>query len=115
MAQDMNYAILQPIDYILITSPSIAAAVIRAKTAPFPALAHLWDLGIATHVGLIVNVPQSGKDTYFIAEMLIDGLKINSLRTYLNKGFWGDRIIAVRRNQVYNDSTVRARANDRAI
>jgi hypothetical protein len=50
-----------------------------------------------------------------IAEMLGDGLKSNSMLKYLNTGFWGQRIICIRRNPIYDSTQIRTFLNDRII
>jgi hypothetical protein len=89
---------LRELDYICTTNIGLFSTAIRWVTAR-----KLFDLSIATHVGMLISI----KGIYFVAEMVESGLKINSLQKYMNNGLLGQRIVAVRRNPIYDNKNLR--------
>jgi hypothetical protein len=104
----MDLKKLRPLDYLLCTSASIVAECIRIKEVGFW---RMFDLNVATHVGAIVDV----NGNFFIAEMMGNGYRIDPLADYLKTGWGKDRIVMVRRNPVYDNTTVRYNRNAQII
>lgn len=80
-----------------------------AKLKGFNGLKELFRMKIANHCGLIVQMEKK----LWIAEMLSTGLKINSLKTYLNNS--REQIIAIRRLPVFEDEQTSTHANAEVI
>ena len=105
---NIDYSKLRECDYVLTSSLSMFGCVIRYKTA---GLKNIFNTNIANHVGMLVNI--DGK--LFIAEM-VRRFQINSLkRCYLNQGYWGSRIVCVRRNPIYDYPDVRYNTNSKIL
>jgi hypothetical protein len=109
---DLNYFKLRPLDAVCIASSGIPGKTIRLLTAKlkgFNGFKEMWRLKIANHVGLIVEL----ENRYWIAEMLGKGLKINSLKEYLQSD--RESIVAIRRNPVFLEQDARNDANKAII
>jgi len=103
---NIDYSKLRECDYILCTSLHPISCMIRYKES-----GSIFNTDIATHVGMLVNI----YDKLFIAEMA-GRLQINSLkRYYLNQGYWGNRIVCVRRNAVYDNPETRYNTNNKIL
>lgn len=90
----INYNFIRPCDLVCTTSLSWIAEGIRIKEA---GVQNTFNTKISTHVGIVVPIGPSTVQMYGIAEMLGDGLKINSLSDYTNKGYFGPRIVCIKR------------------
>jgi len=99
----LNYNVLKVGDIVCCTSLKPLAIGIRTREA---GVLNAFHTNICTHVGIIVPVGYG--DTYMlaIAEMLGDGLKINSLSDYMNKGYFGDRIVDIKRFEPFDDPDI---------
>jgi hypothetical protein len=98
----INYDVLQPCDIVFTTSLSLIADGIRTREANWT---KMFDTKLSTHVGIILPMGTTDVSVYAIAEMLGDGLKINSLSDYVNKGFWGERIVDIKRFEPFTNKT----------
>jgi len=90
----LNYSNIKVGDIVLTTSLSWIAEGIRIKEAGWQNAFHT---NIATHVGIVVPQGPEYVRMLGIAEMLADGLKVNALSDYTNKGYFGDRIVCIKR------------------
>lgn len=99
----LNYDVLKVGDIVCTTSLSPIADAIRVKEA---GLKNIFHTNICTHVGIIVPVGYASTYMLAIAEMLGDGLKINSLSDYMNKGYLGPRIVDVKRFEPFQNDDV---------
>lgn len=99
----INYDVIMPGDIVLTTSLSFISCSIRIKEA---GLKNAFNTGIANHVGIVVPINTKGARMIAIAEMLGDGLHISSFSTYLNQGYFGDRIVDIRRFAPFQDPTI---------
>lgn len=109
----INYEALREGDIVLTTSLSWLAECIRAREV---GPAYAFDTGIATHAGILVDIgATNGVRMLAIAEMLLDGLKINSLSDYLNKGFFGPRIVAICRHGAFDNPKTADAVTDRVL
>ena len=93
----LNYNIIVPGDVVLTTSLSSIGCGIRIKEA---GVKNIFNTRIATHVGIIVPIRDNPR-ILAIAEMLYDGLHIRNLSNYLNQGYFGDRIVDIKRFQPF--------------
>jgi len=117
MVKKVPYAFLQECDYICTTGNSpffdLLAVGIRLRTVGF------WQMlqtCYATHNAIVVNIPASdGTKRFFIAEMLPDGLKINSMKTYMTQEWNKEKIVCVLRNSIYESQEIRTKRNDAII
>ncbi len=98
---NLNYDIIMPLDVVFCTSLKPVSLGIRIAEA---GIKNTFNTKIATHVGIVV--PLGGVDFRMIgiAEMLPDGLHISSFSRYLNKGFFGDRIVDIKRFNLFTSS-----------
>ncbi|HEX2959097.1 MAG TPA: YiiX/YebB-like N1pC/P60 family cysteine hydrolase [Chitinispirillaceae bacterium] len=109
---DLNYDNLRPLDAVCTASTSIPARLIRLWSAHlkgFNGLKEMFNLKIANHAGLIVQLEKK----YWIAEMVATGLQINSLKTYLKSS--RERIVTIRRLFAFADEQTNAYANAEVI
>ncbi len=107
-----NYGVLRAGDYVLTTSRSALAALIRERTA-WPC--NPWNVSIATHAAIVCETKNSkGESRFYLAEML-SKLRCSPITDYLDNGFWGSRIVCIRRNPVYNNLDKRKQVNDRIL
>ena len=77
-----------------------------------------WKVKLPTHVFHIIEIEGHLK----ILEMIPDNndkgkmkLTLTGIEKYENNGIFGDRVIAIRRCDYYDDENIRATANDRCI
>lgn len=106
---DFNYDKLRPLDGVCTASSSISGRLIRLWTSRlkgFNGIREMFRMKIANHFGYIVEL--GGK--YWIAEMLGNGLKINSLKEYLKKPN-RSCIVRIRRHHAFDDPQKRDDAN----
>jgi hypothetical protein len=94
----INYSKLQELDYVLTTSLRPGACAIRYMSS-----GEIFNTSIATHVGMLISI----KNKLFIAEMLPEGLRINSMKKYFKIGLFAPKIVAIKRNHVYYDDKIR--------
>jgi len=109
---NINYTALRPMDCVCTASSSGVGRAIRFLTAGLVGKNGLWEAGamrLANHVGLIVEM--GGK--LWVAEMLGDGLNINSLRRYTEGK--GEKIVGIRRLPRFDIAEIRAEANQYVI
>jgi hypothetical protein len=99
----LNYDVLKVGDIVCTTSLSWLAEGIRIKEAGW---LNAFHTNIATHVGIIVPQGPEYVNMYGIAEMLSDGLKINALSDYINKGYLGDRIVCIKRFAPFQEEAI---------
>lgn len=104
----MNLNKLKDMDYVLTTHRSPLQAFIRARTAGWK---YMFNQNIASHVGIIVKI----KGYPFVAEMVPKGLKINSINKYLKKGYFKPHIVAIKRNDIYNNEEIAHKATQRIM
>jgi len=96
----LNYNVLKVGDIVLTTSLKPISIGIRIKET---GILNSFHTNIATHVGIIVPIHAPGTRMLAIAEMLPDGLKVNSLSDYINNGYFGDRIVDIKRFPNFSD------------
>jgi hypothetical protein len=105
---DINYKNLRPLDIVLCTSLYPLSNSIRWEEA---GLNNIFNTNIVTHCGMLVDIG----GFLFISEM-VGRLQINSLkRVYLNQGYFGHRIVEIRRNSVFDDPKIRYDINQSII
>lgn len=95
------YRKLRALDRVVCGGRGLVAWRIRRRTAGFK---RRFDLNVATHTGLIVDL----HGELFIAEMLTDGLSVDTLERYINNR--SRYIICFRRSRVFDDTDARAEA-----
>ena len=99
----LNYENIKVGDLVCTTSLSWIAEGIRIREAGWK---NSFNTKIATHVGIVVPIGPSSISMFGIAEMLSNGLKINALSDYINKGYWGPRIVCIKRFAPFQDETI---------
>jgi len=99
-----NYDNIHVGDLVLCGSYMPLAMVIKFFSS---GIEHVFDVKIPSHVGIIVEA----HGQKLIAEMLKDGLALNSLEKY-NKGKFNKYIIDIRRSKVYSSAEKRKRLNE---
>ena len=111
--QKINLANIRPLDAVLVTPTfplNPLASAIRLVSTGW-SFNKMFDISVASHVGMVIEI----EENLFIAEMKLDGLKINSILEYVQRKFNGDHIVGVRRCPIYEDEIKRNIANDRII
>lgn len=104
-----NFRNLQACDYALVSANDPLAV---GQKIILGGLKNAFNMNFAVHVAFVVFT----LGTYFLVEMMKEGIRIKPITEYTTpKGFWDSRIIQVRRNPVYSDEVVRTVANNRAI
>lgn len=112
MAKDFNYPQFRPLDVVCTSSTTVFGRLIRLYTARLKGKNGLLEATrqkIANHCAIVVMM--DGK--YWLAEMLAEGLQINSMRNYLNNS--GERIVAVKRNNRFDNDVARITANEALV
>lgn len=99
----LNYDNIKVGDLVCTTSLSWLAEGIRIKEA---GIQNAFNTKIATHVGIVVPIGYGNTRMLAIAEMLSDGLKINALSDYINKGYFGPRIVCIKRFAPFQEETI---------
>lgn len=100
---NLNYDNIRVGDIVCTTSLSWLANGIRIKEA---GVQNTFNTRIATHVGIVVPQGPEYIRMLGIAEMLGDGLKINALSDYVNKGYLGPRIVCIKRFIPFQEAEV---------
>lgn len=104
--QDFDYTKLCSMMQFFSTDTKLISPAVPIKI--FSAgIAHAYDPKIASHTGFIVK---DTDDRLWAAEATADGFDTNSLRTYLNNGKNGIRIIGIRQLPVFLDPAIREEA-----
>jgi hypothetical protein len=98
----LNYDNIKVGDIICTTSLDPIAFGIRIKEA---GVKNMFNAKIATHVGIVVPIGPENTRMLAIAEMS-NRLKINSLNDYLNKGYFGKRIVCIRRFEPFQEKPI---------
>jgi hypothetical protein len=76
----LDYSVIRPMDIVFSGAHSVFAAAIRVVTGG--GVRHAFDHGLPNHVGVVVEF----HGQLLVAEMLSDGLEINSLEAYTQGG-----------------------------
>ena len=108
----INYDNIQPCDIVLTSSPKLIACGIRIEEA---GIQNTFNLKIANHVGIIIPIGGPGVKMFAIAEMLADGLKINSLSDYTKGGWFDDRIVDIKTFTPFQDPVTRTLIVDQVL
>jgi len=108
----INYNYLQTGDLVLCTSLKPISIGIRIKEAGW---FKAFDTKIATHVGIVVTLKTEFSEMKAIAEMMPGGLKINSFSDYLNNGYFGDRIVEIKRFRGFENPVVQSALNNQIL
>jgi hypothetical protein len=109
---ELNMANLRVGDYILTTSHTPLAWAIACRSA---GIRKAWGMKVATHAGQIFSMnPNESDRYYFIAEML-STIQCTAITIYNRPDFWGNKIIRVMRNPLYDDASKRQALNARII
>lgn len=108
MYKDFNYSAFRPLDVVCTSSSGIAGRLIRLYTAGLKGKNGLVEFArqkIANHCAIVIGF----ENRLWLAEMVATGLQINSMRNYLNSS--SDKIVAVRRNNRFDNDVTRTTAN----
>jgi hypothetical protein len=101
MPKDFNYERLRPFDIVCTSASSLVGRLIRLYTAHLKGKNGLVEAGrmqIANHCAIVIEM----ENRYWLAEMVAEGLKVNSMRVYLNNP--KEKIVAIKRTR-YQIST----------
>lgn len=112
MSIDFKYSKLRAGDVLCTSARSPVCAIIRLRTAHLKkrnGFIEMFRCRIANHCAVIVEM---GK-RFWLAEMCADGLKINSMRKYLNNK--KEKIVAIKRHHKMTQPETARQANDRYI
>lgn len=102
----LNYDNIKPLDIVCTTSLSWIAEGIRTKEA---GVKNIFNTKICTHVGIVVPMGPASVQMYGIAEML-KKLEVNPLSDYLNKGYFGKRIVDIKRFDLFQEPAIQEKA-----
>jgi hypothetical protein len=112
MPTDFNYENLKPLDVVCTAASSLTGRLIRLYTARLKGKSGPKEFlrqEIANHCAIIIKM--DGK--LWLAEMVDDGLKINSMRVYLNNK--NEKIVAIKRNNAMDASGCNLAMNETLI
>lgn len=112
MPQDYNYNNIKPLDVFCTASSSLAGKLIRLYTARLKnrnGLIEFRRRKVANHCAIVVWLNKR----LWLAEMVENGLKINSMRTYLNNP--EEKIVAVKRHKKLSEERQGLIANEHVV
>jgi hypothetical protein len=110
MSNDFNYGNLRAADVVCTAATSLAGRLIRLYTAKLKNRNGIREAGrqkIANHCAIIIEMASR----LWLAEMVDDGLKIHSMKRYLNNK--REKIVAIKRHKKL--TLIRGQVNARII
>ena len=112
MPKDYDYSQFKPGDVLCTAATSLTGRLIRLRSAHLKnrnGFREMCRMTIANHCAIIVEM----NDRLWIAEMCSDGLKLNSLRKYLNNK--REKIVAIKRHYKMSQPETAELANNRLV
>ena len=109
MYSDFNYKKLRPLDVFCTSASSLTGRLIRLGTACLKNRSGIIEATrqqVANHCAIVISLG----DKLWVAEMVDDGLKINSCRKYLNNK--KEKIVAVKRHKKLSQNILSVIVND---
>jgi hypothetical protein len=114
----LNRSIIRPLDFAFSTDVSIFSFVEKWTINGFWKAVSDYGKKLPTHVLQFVEIMGHLK----ILEMVVDNndhkkmkLPLTAIEKYVGNGFFGDRIITIMRNKLYDDDNLRKQANERHL
>src|SRR5512133_2288238 len=108
-----NYADFRDMDYVFCTAAfHPLSMIIRATEAGLKGV--FGPSKVASHEGRLIALECSGVKVWHIWEMLpgndgqLSDLKLHPLSMYLSGGLWSSKVVAIKRNLIYDDPVRRA-------